>query len=53
MTENKKKIISLTVSALAFGFIMIVLMDGISSFLNLFIGISLANLARLGVKSLL
>tara|TARA_B100001059_G_C17648570_1_gene483179 strand:- start:49 stop:270 length:222 start_codon:yes stop_codon:yes gene_type:complete len=38
MTEKTKGVISLVVAAIAFGFIMVVVMDGDSSFLNLFIG---------------
>jgi len=53
MTEKKKGIISLIIAAIAFGFIMVVLMDGDSSFLNLFIGFSLAGLVRYVVKSLI
>jgi hypothetical protein len=53
MTEKTKGVISNVVAAIAFGFIMMVVMDGDSSFLNLFIGFGLAGLVRYGVRSLL
>ena len=53
MTEKTKGVISYVVGAIAFGFIMVFVMDGDSSFLNLFIGFGFAGLVRYGVKSLL